>query len=309
MNGTPTQAATLRLGTRGSTLARRQAAIAVSAIRAVHPTITCDVLVIRTRGDLMPEQPVSEFEDQGAFVRQIENALLAERIDLAVHSFKDMPSASTPGLRIGAFLPRADPSDVLVSRSGRRLAELPAGATVGTGSPRRAALLRSIRPEANVVALRGNVDTRLRRVADGDLDAVVLALAGLQRLGREHEVTEILEPLEFTPAVGQGILAVQIRADDQRLADLLTPLDDAATRVCASAERAVALTIAASCHTPLGAYARISNAQLELSAVLASDEPISLLRVRDRGDPFEAVAIGERAGLALIAALREAMSI
>lgn len=309
MTGTPTQAATLRLGTRGSTLARRQAAIVASAIRAVHPNITCDVLVIRTRGDLMPEQPLSEFEHQGAFVRQIENALLEERIDLAVHSFKDMPSAPTAGLRIGAFLPRADPSDVLVSRSGRRLAELPAGATVGTGSPRRAALLRSMRPDADVVALRGNVDTRLRRVADGDVDAVVLALAGLQRLGREHEVTEILEPLEFTPAVGQGILAVQIRADDQRLADLLALLDDAATRVCASAERAVALTITASCHTPLGAYARISNGQLELSAVLAPGDSAPLLRLRDRGDPVDAITIGERTGFALLAALGAASSI
>ena len=236
-------------------------------------------------------------------MRQIESALLEERIDLAVHSFKDMPSTSTAGLHVGAFLPRADPSDVLVSGSHRRLAELRAGPTIGTGSPRRAALLRTMRPDAEIVALRGNVDTRLRRVATGEVDAVVLALAGLQRLGREGEVSEILDPMDFTPAVGQGILAVQIRSEDRRLADLLGPLDDAATRVCASAERAVALTIRASCHTPLGAYARLSNGQMELAAVLAPGDSATLLRACDRGDPADATAIGERTGLALLVAL------
>jgi hydroxymethylbilane synthase len=296
-----TATSVLRLGTRGSALARRQADIIAQRIKAQHPNIACEIRVIRTHGDLLPSKPFAEMEGQGTFVREIQDALLRNEIDLAVHSFKDLPTAATQGCAIAALLRRGEASDALVSRSGRRLVELPAGASVGTGSPRRAALLRSLRPDIQVLPLRGNVDTRLRRVSDGDVDAVVLALAGLQRLGRANEVTEILDPLEFTPAVGQGILAIETRSDDKVVAELLRPLDDPATRSCAVAERAAARTIAASCQTPLGAYARTADGRLELSAMLALDDDTRLLRVRDSGDPTDAEAIGERAGLALVA--------
>jgi hydroxymethylbilane synthase len=306
MNATSAPAIILRLGTRGSALALRQADIVAGAIHARRPDVSCEIRVIRTHGDLFPRQPFAEMEGQGTFVREMQDALLRGDIDLAVHSFKDLPTARTEGCDIGALLPRATASDALVSRSRRRLADLLPGTTVGTGSPRRAALLRSLRSDVQVVALRGNVDTRLRRVADGEVDAVVLALAGLQRLGRESEATEILDPSEFTPAVGQGILAIEVRSGDRRLTELVGILDDPSTRACALAERAAARTIAASCHTPLGAYARIVAGRLELSAVLATADAAPLLRVRDRGDPTEAEAIGERAGLALAAAGRAA---
>jgi len=290
----------LRIGTRGSELARRQAAIVGEALQRAFPETTYEIRVIQTEGDARPSIDLSHFEGQGVFVRRIEAALLAGEVDLAVHSFKDMPSAPTAGLTVEAFLRRDDARDALVSRDSVPLAALPSGSVVGTGSPRRRALLQDARPDLNVRGIRGNVDTRLRHAHEGDFDAVVLATAGLRRLGREEDIAELLDPDTFIPAVGQGILAVQVRAGDERMAELIRPLDDPATRACALAERAVALAVTAGCQTPLGAYAQIVDGVLQLSACLAAGPDGRLARARGRGDPIDAEAIGTRVGSELL---------
>lgn len=297
----PTVPPAIRIGTRGSELARRQATIVGETIRATHPGTTYELRIIQTEGDARSTVDVSHFEGQGVFVHRIEAALLAGEIDIAVHSFKDMPSGPTEGLTVAAFPPREDARDALVSRGHLTLAALPAGSTVGTGSSRRQALLRNARHDLDLQSIRGNVDTRLRRVSDGDYDAVILAAAGLRRLGRDGEITELLDPMRFTPAVGQGILAVQVRADDARMNDLVRTLDDATIRACALAERAVAGAVAASCQTPLGAYAQIVDGELRLSACLAAELGEHLVRAEGRGSPVDAEAIGARVGSELLA--------
>ncbi len=296
----PRDPTAVRIGTRGSELARRQASIVAEAIQRANPEVRCDLRIIRTEGDARGDVDLSQFEGQGAFVRRIEGELLRGEIDVAVHSFKDMPSASTDGLAIAAFMSREDPRDALVSRARLPLDQLPAGSVVGTGSPRRQTLLRDFRRDLAVEGIRGNVDTRLRRVDDGGFDAVVVAAAGLRRLGRASEIAEMLDPVRFTPAVGQGILAVQIRAHDERAAKLVRPLDDPDTRACALAERAVARAVAAGCQTPLGAYARIADGRIELSACLAGDSDIGLARAQGSGAVQDAEAIGARVGAALL---------
>lgn len=290
--------ASWRVGTRGSELARRQAAIVVEAIQRIEPAIGCEIQVIRTHGDEWPGMDVSQFEGQGVFVRRIEAELLKGTIHVAVHSFKDMPSLATEGLIIAAFPPRDDPRDALITRSGAGLADLPRGAIVGTGSPRRRALLLEARPDLHVRPIRGNVDTRLRRLAEGDLDGVALAAAGLERLGRAGEITERLDPTVFIPAVGQGILAIQVRAADGRV-ELLHALDDGQTRVCAAAERAVAVEVGAGCQEPIGAYARIVSGRLEIDACIAPKDGQRVHRAHEEGGPADAVEIGARLGASL----------
>ena len=289
-----------RIGTRGSDLARKQAKIVGDAIQRANPGAIYELVIIRTEGDERAGVEFSHFEGQGVFVRRIEAALLAGEVDVAVHSFKDMPSAPTPGLRIAAFPTREDPRDALVSRDAVSLARLGAGSVVGTGSPRRQALLREARADLEVQGIRGNVDTRLRRVHDGEIDAVVVALAGLRRLGREGEATEPLDPLAFTPAVGQGILAVQVRAEDEPTARIVEAIDDPETRACALAERAVAAAVSAGCQTPLGAFGRIADGVLQLSACLAGGRDGQLIRAEEEGPPEEAESVGVRVGAALL---------
>jgi hydroxymethylbilane synthase len=287
-----------RVGTRGSALARRQTELVIASLLALDPDLTFQIEIIRTLGDESPQTDLSQFEGQGVFVRGIETGLLDGTIDLAVHSFKDMPSQQPEGLVIGAFPTREDARDALVAHDRLRLAELPDGARIGTGSPRRRALLRDARRDLDVQPLRGNVDTRLRRVADGDLDGVIVAAAGLARLGRSTEIAELLDPSTFTPAIGQGILAVEARSGDQRVLDLLARVDDAQARACALAERAVAEVIGAGCQVPIGAFARVEGNRLQLDAFLARDDG-TLVRAHDEGPIADARAIGARAGAAL----------
>jgi hydroxymethylbilane synthase len=298
---------TIRIGTRGSELARRQAAIVGEAIQKSRPSTKYELRVIQTEGDARSGFDLSHFEGQGVFVRRIELALLSDDIDIAVHSFKDMPTAPTDGLLVAAFLAREDARDALVTRDRQTLGQLPPGSVIGTGSPRRQALLRDARNDLDVRGIRGNVDTRLRRALEGNYDGVVVAAAGLRRLGREREITELLDPARFTPAVGQGILAVQVRADDNSAADLVRPLDDPQARACAMAERAVAQTIAAGCQTPLGAFAEIVAGRLLLSACLAAVDG-RLVRATDGGGADECEAIGVRVGAALLDKLRPDVS-
>jgi hydroxymethylbilane synthase len=300
----------LRLGTRGSALARTQAEIVIAALRARYGDLAVDPTIIRTHGDQAAgESTEDELEPlrpgEGAFVRAIEGALIQGQIDFAVHSCKDLPAADRPGLTLGAVLAREDPRDVLISREGLSLDQLPSGACVGTASPRREAIVRAVRPDVEVLAIRGNVDTRLRLLTEGRYDAVILAAAGLRRLGREGEITQSLDPDLFIPAIGQGVLAIQCRADDSRAVALLQPIDDTLVHACVRAERAVARTVAASCTTPVGAHARIEADVLHLNGFLLA-APAGLIRGRVDGAPMEAEALGQRLGALLLAGGTEA---
>lgn len=249
-----TAAGPVRIGTRRSALARAQARTVADAI-AGRPV---ELRGITTEGDVSREQ-LSQIGGTGVFVSALRDRLLAGEIDAAVHSFKDLPTAPASGLVIVAVPPREDSRDVLAARDGRKLADLPRGARVGTGSPRRAAQLRAMRPDLDVVPIRGNADTRLGKVASGELDAVVLARAGLARLGRLDAVTEVFDPEQMLCAPAQGALAVECRADDIETRRVLRGLDDPATRAAVTAERAVLAELEAGCSAPVGAYAEVTE--------------------------------------------------
>ena len=277
----PTARTTLRLGTRRSVLATTQSRWV--ADRLAFPT---ELVTVTTEGDVSTA-PLAALGGTGVFVTALRGALLEGRVDLAVHSLKDLPTTPEPGVVVAAIPRREDPRDVLVARDGLTLSGLPSGARVGTGSPRRAALLRAVRPDLDVVDVRGNVDTRLRFVADGALDAVVLALAGLARLGRAAEATEVLGAPVMLPAPGQGALAVECREDDTALVGLLAQLDDPATRAAVTAERRLLRTLEAGCAAPLGALGRIDagTGELSLEAVVASVDGGRVLRASATGSP------------------------
>ena len=246
-------AAPLRLGTRRSALALRQSQLVAEAL-TVATDRAVELVEIVTAGDTATGS-LATLGGTGVFASALRDALLAGDVDLAVHSLKDLPTRPCDGLVLAAVPPRDDPRDVLVARDGLALAELPAGSRIGTGSPRRAAMLRALGFGLEIVDIRGNVDTRLGLVADGTVDAVVLARAGLSRLGRLDAVTETLDPAQMLPAPGQGALAVEARADAVDTLELLRVLDDAPTRACVTAERAVLAALEAGCSAPVGAYA------------------------------------------------------
>ncbi len=250
-------ARTLVVGTRGSRLALRQAEIALEALRGAHPGRTFETRTIQTSGDRSTAS-LSEIGGRGVFVIQIERALVMGQIDIAVHSLKDLPSEETAGLTIAATLLREDPRDALVSRNGARLADLPPGATVATGSPRRAVQVIAARPDVVISDIRGNVDTRVRKVEDGEYDAVVLAAAGLKRLGWLERASQVFEPEEMLPAVGQGALAVQVRFDDAEALAIVAAMDDPATRAAITAERAFERRLGGGCSAAIGGYATLS---------------------------------------------------
>lgn len=247
-------ARTFVVGTRGSRLALVQTEIALAALKAAHPDARFETRTITTSGD-KSTQSLSEIGGRGVFVIEIERALLAGDIDIAVHSLKDIPSEETRGLTIAATLKREDPRDALVSRSGATLAELPAGATVATGSPRRAVQVLEARPDVQVRDIRGNVDTRVHKVEEGEYDAVVLAAAGLKRLGWLERAAEVFEPEEMLPAVGQGALAVQVRSDDDGALAIVVAADDSATRAAVTAERSFERKLGGGCAAAIGGFA------------------------------------------------------
>lgn len=242
----------LRLGTRASALATTQSEWVADRLR-VHG-LQVELVPVRTEGDAN-RQPLSQIGGTGVFVSALRDALLAGRIDLAVHSLKDLPTTPEPGLALGAVPEREDPRDALVARDGLTLAALPGGARVGTGSPRRAAQLRLARPDLQVTDLRGNVGTRIEKVRTGQLDAVVLAAAGLRRLGRLEDATEVLDPAVLLPAPGQGALGVECREDDDAVLTALAPLDDLAARTAVTAERSLLSALEAGCTAPVAALA------------------------------------------------------
>lgn len=289
----------IRVGTRTSALALAQARAVAARLEAHGAAV--EIVPLRTEGDRRAEARLAAIGGKGLFVREIEEALLNGVIDLAVHSLKDLPAALPAGLCLAAFPAREDPRDVLVTRGGGGLDQLPHAAVLGTSSPRRRALALSVRPDLTVEPIRGNVDTRLRKLDEGGFDAILIAAAGLRRLGLVPPHAEPLPVEDFVPAVGQGILALETRTDDRATCAALGPLDDAATRACAAAERAVLARLGASCVTPMAAHARIDGAALTIAGLVASQDGRTVVRAQERGQVAGAVALGSAVADALLA--------
>jgi hydroxymethylbilane synthase len=283
----------LRVGTRASRLARAQTDLVVAGLAGVD----VEIVPVRTEGD-RTDAPLAQIGGTGVFVSALRDALLDGRIDVAVHSFKDLPVAPAAGIELAAVPAREDVRDALVARDGLTLRQLPVGARVGTGSPRRAAQLRALARGLKVEPIRGNVDTRLSLVAQGQLDAVVLALAGLRRIGQEGAVTEVIDPAVMLPAPAQGALAVECRSGDEATAAALRALDDGAARATSTAERAVLAALEAGCSAPIGVLGEIvagpDGAQLRLHGSVTALDGSHTIRATTTGAATEAGMVGER---------------
>ena len=292
----------LVVGTRGSPLARAQTNEALTPLRLVVPTIEIDVHIIRTAGDRDRRMPLAVIGGTGVFVKEIERALLAGAIDLAVHSLKDLPPRLEPGLALLAVPVRADPRDALVSRDGLTLERMPPGSRIGTGSARRRALLLRARPDVEVVDVRGNVETRIARVRDGTIDAVVLAAAGLSRLGRLSEASEILPTEIMLPSPGQGALGIEGRLDDPFAHEVAVLLDDPVAHACVNAERAFLDRLGSGCASPVAAFARALDGTIEVRAMIASVDGSSAHEAAVRGLAGDAPALGVQLAVELMGA-------
>lgn len=258
------------IGTRSSKLALVQTHYVRDTLQARWPGLEVGVEHITTKGDVILDRPLSAIGDKGLFVTEIEDAMRAGRVDMAVHSAKDLPSELPPDMTLAAIPAREDPRDALVSLGGATLAALPAGAHIGTSSLRRACQLRAIRPDLRITDLRGNVDTRLRKLHEGHYDAIVLAAAGLRRLGLEDQISELLDPTVMLPAVAQGALGIETRAGDAATRELLALLDHAPTRSAVEAERAFLARIGGGCQVPIAAYAWLEGATITLSGLIGA---------------------------------------
>ena len=288
----------LRIGTRGSLLAKWQAESIRKRVFAAAG-VEAEIVIIKTAGDRMQQAPLTQTGGKGIFIKELEEALLEESIDLAVHSVKDIPTDTPSRLMFPAVCRRDDVRDCLV---GSTLASLRQGARVGTSSLRRQAQVLHIRPDLDFRDLRGNVDTRLRKVESGEYDAILLAKAGLDRLGVSQRISEILSPDVCMPAVGQGAIAVECRLKDTETADILAPLDDAETRTAIIAERALLAALQGGCQVPLGAWARIERGELVLEACVSSVDGVQYVKQRATAPPDQAAALGEHMARLLIEA-------
>jgi hydroxymethylbilane synthase len=289
----------LRIGTRGSQLALWQANHVRQLLERAGEK--AELEVIRTSGDRITDVPLALLGGKGLFTKEIEEALLARRIDLAVHSLKDLPVELPLGLVLGGVTRREDPRDALTSRTGQRLAELPRGARVGTSSLRRQVQLKHLRGDLSIVPLRGNLDTRLRKLDAGHYDAIVVAAAGLKRLGWEPRVTQFFEPDEMIPAIGQGALAIEVRADDAAIRSVLATLHDAETATATSAERAFLRRLGGGCQVPIAAHARITGSELRLVGLVATPDGSASVRGSLVGPSGQAEALGTRLAEQLLA--------
>jgi hydroxymethylbilane synthase len=293
--------AILRIGTRGSPLALVQARAVQARLAAA---LGCGVeaielVVIRTSGDRIQDRPLSEVGGKGLFTKEIEEALLGGQVDVAVHSAKDMPTFSQPGLMLAACLEREDPRDVFISRRATSIAGLPHGATLGTASLRRQAIAKRMRPDLRVVPLRGNVETRLRKLDNGDADATLLALAGLRRLGLEAHATKIMSEDEFLPAVAQGAIGIEARENDARTRAVLDRINHADTFTAVACERAFLAALDGSCKTPIAGHATLSGDALHFRGLIARPDGVAAHDITGNGHRKDAVAIGHDTGLAL----------
>ncbi|NNF04958.1 MAG: hydroxymethylbilane synthase [Rhodothermales bacterium] len=280
----------IRAGTRRSKLAQFQTALVLQRLTEAANDLETDTVFQDTRGDLLADRPLPEIGGKGLFTAELETALREKRIDIAVHSLKDLPTVDAPGLVIGAVLDREDVRDALVAGHGRTLDELPSGAVVGTSSNRRTAQLRMMRSDIDVRSVRGNVPTRVEKMRAGQYDAVVLAVAGLERLGMRDAITEIFEPGRMLPAPGQGALAVQCRADDDATRRLLESVEDPDVRAAVTAERAFLGRLEAGCSSPVAAFARVTGDRIMLQGLVASLDGKRVIRLE--GDGADARALG-----------------
>lgn len=282
----------LVLGTRGSKLAVHQTEWVQARLQELAPHVTVTLRRIQTSGDKILDVPLAKIGGKGLFVKEIEEALLSGEIDLAVHSMKDVPTALPPGLDLLCIPCREDPRDALISRDKRPFADLPQGAKVGTSSLRRQAQLLQARPDLSILMLRGNLDTRLKKLRDGQFDAIVLAAAGLRRLGWEHEITEYLAPEISLPAIGQGALGIEGRRDDQFVRSLLSGLEHAPTRTMVRAERALLHRLQGGCQVPIAAHATLTGSDVTLEGLVASVDGKEIIRDRVRGTMTDPESIG-----------------
>ncbi len=289
-----------RIGTRGSPLALRQAEVVLTALRARYPQRAFELVTVKTTGDIDRDSPISSF-GQGVFVSELQQRLRAGTFDVAVHSLKDVPTEPVAGLVIGAVMEREDVRDALVSPKGMRLRDLPLGAKVGTGSPRRAVQLRAVRPDLDVRPIRGNVDTRIRKATSGEFDAVVLAVAGLKRLGRERQATEYLPVDVLLPAVGQGALAIEARQDDSETLKLIGALEHSPTRQAVTAERAFLAALGGGCRAPIAAYGEIKGNTLLLRGLVASEDGSQIIKGQASGPARDPASLGRRLADQLLA--------
>jgi len=285
----------LRIGTRGSALAIQQTQIAVDALHAAWPNLSVDVMHIRTTGDRIQDVPLAKIGDKGLFVKEIEEALLDGRIDWAVHSVKDLPSELPNGLRVGTLAARSDPRDALVTRHGLNLATLPENAVIGTSSLRRRAQLLHWRPDLAIVPVRGNVDTRLRKLETDGLDGIVVAAAGLVRMGWEGRISDIIPPEISLPAVGQGALGVEMRSDDEEAHTLFQPLTCTATQAAVTAERTFLARLQGGCQVPIAAWATVDDSRLCLRGMISDIDGLTLLQ----GERWGLVHAPEQVGTVL----------
>lgn len=282
----------LILATRGSKLALAQSEMVAADLRAAHAGLEVELRIIQTKGDLVLDRALSKIGDKGLFVKEIEQALLDGTADLAVHSCKDLPSVLPHELTLAAFPRRADPRDVLISRHGLPLHALPAGARVGTSSLRRACQLRVLRPDLSVIDLRGNVDTRLRKAQSDEYDAIVLAAAGLERLSLDAAITEVFAPTMLLPMVAQGALAIECRAEDGEVRELLRALDDPATALTVQAERAFLRRLEGGCQVPVAAHATLDGELLRLHGLIGLPDGTQVVRGEHAGPATDGAAIG-----------------
>jgi hydroxymethylbilane synthase len=279
----------IRIGTRGSALALQQTQVALDLLKAAWPGLRADIVEIRTTGDRIQDVPLAKIGDKGLFVKEIEEALLDNRIDWAVHSVKDLPSQLPAGLSIGVLAERVDPRDALVARRNLTLATLPEKAVIGTSSLRRRAQLLHWRPDLRIVPIRGNVDTRLRKLETEGLDGIVVAVAGLLRLGSGDRISDIIPPEICLPAVGQGALGVEMRSDDREARTLFQPLTSPAIQAAVTAERSFLAHLEGGCQVPIAAWATIEQGDLLLRGMISDVDGLTLLRGERRG-PMQASA-------------------
>jgi len=281
----------IQIGTRGSKLALWQANWVQSELLKAHPSISIQITIIKTKGDKILDVPLAKVGGKGLFVKEIEDALLEGKIDLAVHSMKDMPAELPTGLTIGAIPQRENPQDVLISKSGC-LADLPEGTRIGTSSLRRASQLLFTRPDVIIHPLRGNLDTRLRKLDQGDMDAIVLAAAGVRRLGLEHRIAEYLDSSIMLPAAGQGALCIEVRTGDEDTGALVGKMDHAETRTVVLGERAFLHRLGGSCQVPIAAHGRVEGGRFQLSGLIAEPDGSRVFREDLAGPAASSETVG-----------------
>lgn len=290
----------LRVATRGTPLARAQTGLVVAALRRVHPQVRCEAVVVRTAGDADTARPITALGERGVFTKALQDALLEGRADVAVHSFKDLPTEPVPGLTIAAVPTRGDPREALVAGSARSLADLAPGATLGTGSPRRGAQALRLRPDLNIVPLRGSVGTRVAAQQEGRIHGTIMAVAGLQRAGLDAAISAVLEPPDFLPAPAQAALAVEAPTDRPEVLALVAAIEDATARAATTAERAFLHDLQGGCSLPAAALATVNGGELVLATAVYVENG-GVVRTHRRGPAAEAAALGREAAAETVA--------